>query len=138
MDYNRLLIRRYESFSLFLNQNQSYLGWVYILHNKRAESDILDITEKERRELFHIAKHAKCALLCSFRPDKFNYASLCNVFQALHMHVITRYKGSRTFAGKRFSDPRWGMNYSPYDKSYSLTAEVVQKIKTEIARHLPD
>ena len=127
-----LLVKQYERWTLIVHPNQYYLGRC-ILKLNRHIVDLFDITEDEQDELFSIMKDVKNALSESFRPDFFNYASLGNKVEHLHMHVIPRYKDKRTFDGITFMDGRWGHNYKPYDKSFNVPESTLEKIRKEIA-----
>lgn len=65
-----------------------------------------------------------------FFPDKMNYAALSNVFEKLHVHFIPRYKTERIFEGIKFIDKQWGKNYAPYDRSFSVHPDIMNKIKS--------
>jgi len=130
-----LLVKQYERWTLIVHPNQYYLGRC-ILKLNRHIVDLFDITKDEQEELFSIMKDVKNALSASFRPDLFNYASLGNKTEHLHMHVIPRYKDKRTFDEISFIDERWGNNYKPYNKDFSVASSTLEKIRKEISNHL--
>ncbi len=98
--------------------------------------DLFDITVEERSELFEIMKKLRNALSGLFKPDLFNYASLGNMVEHLHIHVIPRYKEKRTFEGIEFTDNRWGDNYSPYDMGFKIPDSVLDKLRELIKQKL--
>jgi diadenosine tetraphosphate (Ap4A) HIT family hydrolase len=90
---------------------------------------MFDISKQEYFELQTIVVAVRNALGNLFSPDLFNYASLGNVFKRLHIHIIPRYKSSRVFCDKVFTDINWGRNYAPYNKNFSVDAEVYDSLK---------
>jgi diadenosine tetraphosphate (Ap4A) HIT family hydrolase len=130
--YEALKIKEFNHWILYLHECQSYLGRVYLLACRSSDRDLMDIHGEEREEFFHIGNTFKKGLASLFSPDKLNYAALGNVFDALHVHVIPRYKTKRLFEGIEFVDARWGKNYAPYDKEFVVEPRVLQKIKEAI------
>ena len=70
------------------------------------------------------------ALKRVFQYDKINYLMLMMVDAQVHMHVIPRYSGNRTFAGKDWSDAGW-------PKFPDLSANLVGP-DAELARQVRD
>ena len=81
----------------------------------------------EREEFFKIAKDIKDVLQKLFEPDRINCANLQNSSHHLHIHLIPRYKKSRSFDGVEFIDKRWGSNPSPYDKGFKISNSTTTK-----------
>jgi len=67
-----------------------------------------------------------------FQPDLYNWASLANIERHQHVHLIPRYKSTRTFKGVTFEDKRWGMNPAPHDDNFRISPTLFQEIKTAI------
>jgi diadenosine tetraphosphate (Ap4A) HIT family hydrolase len=132
MSFERLKIKEYKHWSLFLNENQSYLGRVCLVAKREDAVDLFDITEAEREELFLAGAEINQALKALFQPDLMNYASLGNSFRHLHVHFIPRYSSERSFQGMKFSDVRWGKNYEPYNRDFKLSDEALNEIKTAL------
>ena len=126
-----ILIKRYRLWSLLIHRNQHYLGRS-ILSLNRHIVDLFDTTKEEREELFSIMKDVREVFKKLFSPDLFNYASLGNNVEHLHLHIIPRYKKKRVFQGFEFFDENWGRNYKPYDVDACPNKEIVDAIKEEI------
>lgn len=134
-DYELLKIKSYKHWDLYLHENQSYLGRVFVLLKDEAE-DFLAIEGEARDEFFQIGAEVKSALKTLFQPDKMNYAALTNTSPVIHVHIIPRYEGERTFAGIVFKDAHWGSNYAPYDRSFVLEGSVLFHIRDVIKKQL--
>jgi diadenosine tetraphosphate (Ap4A) HIT family hydrolase len=137
MDYDRLKIKSYKHWDLYLHDNQCYLGRVFVLL-KETESaeDFLAIEGEVRDEFFFIGQEVKVALNTLFKPDKMNYAALSNTSPAIHVHIVPRYKEAREFAGTVFKDTRWGQNYAPYDRSFVLQESILLEIRDALKGNL--
>lgn len=130
MDYEKLKIKSYKHWDVYLHENQCYLGRVFVqLKDDKGVEDFLDIKGETREEFFLIGEQIKKTLKKLFKPDKMNYAALSNVSSVIHVHIIPRYKEAREFAGVIFKDTRWGQNYAPYDRSFVLDESVLFKIR---------
>jgi diadenosine tetraphosphate (Ap4A) HIT family hydrolase len=137
MDYEKLKIKSYKYWDLYLHENQCYLGRVFVqLKNENGVEDFLDIQGEVREEFFLIGGKVKNALKTLFKPDKMNYAALSNTSPVIHMHIIPRYKDSREFGRVTFKDTRWGQNYAPYDRSFVLDQAILFKIRDTIKEKL--
>lgn len=137
MDYEKLKIKSYKHWDVYLHENQCYLGRVFVqLKDEKGVEDFLDIDGEVRDEFFLIGSKIKQALKVLFKPDKMNYAALSNTSPVIHMHIIPRYKEPRQFNGITFRDARWGQNYAPYDRSFILDEPALFKIRDAIKEHL--
>ncbi len=128
LEYERFFLKEYTHWVLFLHQNQCYLGRIYLLAKRHNALDFFLMTEEEKSELFLLGKVVTKALSNLFQPDIFNVASLGNIFNHLHVHIIPRYKESRYFEGMQFTDNRWGKNYSPYDYNFKTPDHILKNI----------
>jgi diadenosine tetraphosphate (Ap4A) HIT family hydrolase len=43
-----------------------------------------------------------------FRPGQFNFAFLMNLDSQVHLHVVPRYRSSRRWHDRTFTDRHWG------------------------------
>ena len=133
MDYEKLKIKSYKYWDLYLHENQCYLGRVFVqLKDEKEIEDFLDIQGEAREEFFLIGSKVKNALKTLFKPNKINYAALSNTSPVIHMHIVPRYIETREFGGVTFKDARWGQNYAPYDRSFVLDESILFKIKYTI------
>ena len=114
--YEQFVLKKYQHFTLFLHDDQHYLGRAYAWLVREGEMQrFSQLTRGELIELAMIAKEYEKVLEILWHPDHMNYAWLGNFFHEHkghgHMHFIPRYKLSRSYAGITFTDGRWGRNY---------------------------
>jgi diadenosine tetraphosphate (Ap4A) HIT family hydrolase len=137
MDYEKLKIKSFKRWDLYLHENQCYLGRIFVqLKDESGVEDFLDIQEAVRDEFFQIGNQVKKALKTLFKPDKMNYAALSNTSPVIHMHIIPRYKESREFNSVVFKDARWGQNYAPYDRNFVVDESILFKIRDALKGQL--
>ncbi|MDO8515135.1 MAG: HIT family protein [bacterium] len=134
-DFEVLKIKDYKYWSVFLNENQTYLGRCVIWCKRENALDLTDATLDERAELFEILNQMRSALQTAFKADWINYAFLGNGTRHLHCHLVPRYASERTFAGEVFKDERWGKSYRT---NHDLIAPkvVLEQIVLEIKKYL--
>lgn len=137
MDYEKLKIKSFKYWDLYLHENQCYLGRTFVqLKDENGIEDFMDIKGEVREEFFQIGQLVKQALKALFKPDKMNYAALSNTSPVIHVHIIPRYKDAREFNGVTFNDARWGQNYAPYDRSFVIEESTLFKIRDALKGQL--
>lgn len=137
MDYEKLKIKSFKYWDLYLHENQCYLGRTFLqLRDQSGVEDFLDIKEEVGEEFFQIGQNVKQALKTLFKPNKMNYAALSNTSPVIHMHMIPRYKDTQEFDGITFKDTRWGQNYAPYDRSFVIDELTLFKIRDALKGRL--
>lgn len=137
MDYEKLKIKSYKYWDLYLHENQCYLGRTFVqLKDESGIEDFMDIKGEVREEFFQIGQHVKQALKTLFKPDKMNYAALSNTSPVIHVHIIPRYKDTREFNGITFKDTRWEQNYAPYDRSFVVEESTLFEIRDALKGQL--
>jgi diadenosine tetraphosphate (Ap4A) HIT family hydrolase len=134
-DYHKYEIVRFRHWTIYVHQQQTYLGRCYIWSHRIRLIDLMDLTPIEREELFAIGFELRTALTQLFQPDLFNWASLGNVTTQCHVHLIPRYSEERQFDGLTFIDTRFGMNYAPYEPSV-VPESTLQKLRILIRNTL--
>jgi diadenosine tetraphosphate (Ap4A) HIT family hydrolase len=134
--YDKDIIKKFKHWTLYIHENQCYLGRTYLWANREDALDFFDMTKEEQSEYFQIGRSLKKAINKLFQPDLWNYATLANVMPHLHTHIIPRYTNPRTFAGMQFKDERWGMNYAPFNKEFKTPEEVLIKIRDAIKEEI--
>ena len=133
-EFERLKLKGYLHWTLYLNANQSYLGSAYAWLNRPGEMQRLSqLMWFEMDELFeHVLPQYEKALERFSGPDHVNYAWLGNNFEQHgghgHMHLVPRYETERRFVGLAFFDVRWGKNYAPRSE-WQGSEEVLLKIR---------
>jgi len=130
-DFSKYKIKDYKYWSIFLHQNQGYLGRCIIWCNRENALDLTDTTPEEQKELFIVLKELKNAINEAFRPNLLNYAFLGNGTKHLHGHFIPRYAEPKEFEGITFKDKLFGHNYKT-DHSFSTPFDVIDKIRLKI------
>ncbi|MCA9478221.1 MAG: HIT domain-containing protein [Nanoarchaeota archaeon] len=134
--FQKLKIKEYSFWELYLHPQQYYLGRTYIWAKRSDALDLMDMQPQEQEELFDIARQVNKALSELFHPDLMNYAALGNVANHLHLHIIPRYSSSRRYDEIEFVDEQWGKNYAPYETSFQVPPSTLMKIKNAISLKL--
>ena len=136
MEHEQRLIRDFDHWSVYLHENQCYLGGTILWARRKDALDFFDMTEEEKAEYFDVGKKLRITLIGLFRPNMFNYLTLANVTRHLHTHLIPRYESSRIFSGIEFTDKRWGKNPAPYDEKFSINDFQMMKIRDAVKREI--
>ena len=134
-DFSKYKIKDYQYWSIYIYQNQSYLGRCIIWCKRGNALDLTDVTPEEREELFVILRKLKEALNKIFKPDWFNYAFLGNETRHLHCHLVPRYAANREFGGVTFKDERWGRNFQT-DQNFIIPEKLIEEIRVKIKEAL--
>lgn len=135
-EFEHTVVREYEHWTVQLFMNQYYLGRSLIKLNRHIE-DFFELRQEERNELFEkVVPELKNALDDLFSPDMYNYCSLGNDCQHLHLHVIPRYSDPRSFEGQEFRDENWNSHYKPYPKDFEAGEDVFEALKSSLTDRL--
>ncbi len=126
-------IKEYAYWSVYIYQNQGYLGRSVIWCRREDALDLVDATLEEKEELFIILRELREGLKKTFQPDWFNYSFLGNETKHLHCHIVPRYASERSFAGVTFKDKRWGNSYR-IDHDLQIPDDVVERIRVQIKK----
>lgn len=130
--YYHNLLKRYDNWSLFVHDSQTYPGRAYAaLHREGSIDPFLDTTHEEQEELTVVVQELTVCLNGLYRPDLYNYANLRNEWSHCHWHVIPRYETPRHIHGEEFVDENWGHNYAPYP-GREIGAQVFAAIKADM------
>jgi len=124
-------VKDYQYWTVFIHQNQGYLGRCVIWCKRENALDLTDATPEEQKELFVILNELRNAIQKAFQPDWLNYSFLGNETRHLHGHFVPRYAKPKAFEGITFKDELYGHNYKT-DHNFSAPAEVVEKIRLRI------
>lgn len=135
-NFDKFKIKKYKHWTVFLHENQCYLGWLVIWCDRAEAEDLVDATPEEYAELLVIIKEMRPVLKDLFQADWFNYNLLGNGFRHLHCHLIPRYASERIFDGVKFTDERWGHNYKT-NHDFKISEETTRKIIKVITEKLP-
>jgi|SRR3989338_3142249 len=137
MDFERLLIKEFEHWKLYLHQNQAYLGRCYLWAKGENNSSLASLSDNEWLDLRHSLFRTKSALTNLFNPSRFELHQMGNEAPHIHVHFVPRYSKPRNFAGIVFLDERWPeAPYAPYNKDFKIPDMVLERIKNDIAEKL--
>jgi len=110
-DFSKNLVKEYKRWSIYVHENQGYLGRCVVWCKREDAFDLADATPEEQSELFLVLRDLREAAKQVFQPDWFNYSFLGNETRHLHGHFIPRYAKPKTFMGIVFEDKLYGHNY---------------------------
>lgn len=131
-DFSKNLVKDYKYWSIYVHENQGYLGRCVIWCKREDAFDLADATPEEQKELFRVVNDLRKVSKECFNPDWLNYAFLGNETRHLHGHFIPRYATPKTFEGTVFEDKLYGHNYKT-DHGFVTSEELLQKIKNALA-----
>ena len=134
-DFSKYLVKDYRHWSVYVNQNQGYLGRCIVWCKRESALDLTHITKAEQNELHDILKLLVRATTNAFHSDWYNYAFLGNEIRHLHCHFIPRYSSSRTFQGMVFEDKLWGKNYQTA-KNFVTPPEILEMVRLKLIDEL--
>ncbi len=117
---------------LVLNHNQNLLGKCFLATHRHVEA-VRDLTAAEWLELHQHLADTTDALVLAFHPDHFNYAFLQNQDRHVHLHIIPRYAGERTFEDSVFHDPGYPGHYEVKAQPRRLPADQASRLAAMIA-----
>lgn len=124
-----------EYWRLVLNHNQNLLGKCFwVLRRHFEEVALLDLDEW--LDLHQQLTHSHNMLEKAFAPDHFNYAFLQNQDRHVHLHIIPRYRESRTFEGIVFTDPDYPGHYAVPAPAHELSDEQYVKLAAHLRQKL--
>jgi diadenosine tetraphosphate (Ap4A) HIT family hydrolase len=86
-----------------LLMNDARYAWLILVPRVAACTEILDLPEAQRAQLWQEINHVAAALREAAPCDKLNIGALGNIVRQLHVHVIARREGDAAWPG-----PVWG------------------------------
>ena len=130
-DFSKFLIKNYKHWTVYIHQNQGYLGRCVIWCKRSDAFDLTDATNEEQEELFLVSQELKDVTTKVFAPDWFNYSFLGNETRHLHGHFIPRYAKPKTFMKLIFEDKLYGHNYKT-DHSFKTSPKILKAVQEKI------
>ena len=97
------VIEERPSWTLAVNRNQHLLGKTMLVLRRYCTA-VIDIAPDEWALLRGELRRVVPALDGLFRPDQFNFAFLMNLDAQVHLHVVPRYRSSRRWHDRTFTD----------------------------------
>lgn len=128
-------IKEYKYWTIYVFENQSYLGRCVVWCKRENALDLADATEEEQKELFVVLRDLREAAKKAFQPDWFNYSFLGNATRHLHMHFIPRYAKPRTFMGTEFEDKLYGHNFKT-NRDFITSESLLLAVRDKLAEAL--
>jgi diadenosine tetraphosphate (Ap4A) HIT family hydrolase len=139
--YTKWIIKEYKYWTLLLNDDQRYLGRAYVwLVREGGMQRFSEVSDDEYSELRIVMYEYEQVLKELWNPDFMNYAWLANLISEHgghgHLHLTPRYKDTRAFASIKFTDGRWGKNFSPSEEfkpSEEILVQILHAVKEKIS-----
>jgi diadenosine tetraphosphate (Ap4A) HIT family hydrolase len=136
IDFKRLQFYESDFWIWQIHENQSYLGRIILMLKRDLDLSCAFCTDQEWLSLKSNFALYEEFLNSVFRPDRYNYGQLGNIFPQLHFHIVPRYKSNRSWNSIEFQDLKWGRNWSPSPKSpitvedtYNFSSWLKEKFK---------
>ena len=108
-----------------LLMNDSRFPWFVLVPKFPGASEIYDLNDDQRTQLFAESAQFARAIMTCFQGDKCNVAALGNMVPQLHIHHIVRYKHDAAWPG-----PIWGVG-----KAESYSDDSVAKMRAKLSQH---
>ena len=133
--YPATLLREYAHWVLLLRPAQVTAGSL-ILAAKGEATAYGALPPEAFAEQADAIAEIEMTLAAAVGYERINYLMLMMVDPHVHLHVIPRYDGSRSFAGLEISDRGWP---GPPDLKSAITLDEagIAAARDELARHLP-
>lgn len=130
----KYFIKKFNYWNVYLNENQSFLGRVYVALSRHGPESTNELTKDEWDEFKIVLDKLTKAFKSLYTFDLMNYAVLQNKDRHhFHMHLVPRYSSVRTFYGTEFKDESWGKPPFPAPKS-QFDEKLLTKIKEDIKK----
>lgn len=111
--------------SLILFKEQSHEGRCIVAYKDHV-SEIVNISEEERKAFIEDVNRAAKAIHAVFHPDKLNYGAYGDTGCHLHVHLVPKYKDGFEWGGT------FEMNPKKKFLSEQEYASMIERIKTAL------
>ncbi|MBQ3395123.1 MAG: HIT family protein [Synergistaceae bacterium] len=111
--------------SLILFKEQSHMGRCIVAYKDHV-SEIVNISDEERKAFIEDVNRAAKAIHAVFHPDKLNYGAYGDTGCHLHVHLVPKYKDGFEWGGT------FEMNPKKKFLSEQEYAEMIEKIKAAL------
>ncbi len=127
-NFSKNLVKEYKRWSIYVHENQGYLGYCVIWCKRDNALDLANATPEEQSELFLVLRDLREAAKKIFQPNWFNYLFLGNETRHLHCHFVPRYAKPRIFSDIKFEDKFFGHNYKT-DHNFKTPSELLEQVR---------
>ncbi len=101
------IVKKYSFWTLMISREQHTLcTLVLFLHRHTVRFSSINL--QELKEFHQIQKDTEFAVDNLFSPELYNYLQCGNSVNHLHVHIIPRYKETKEFLQKKYSDEHYG------------------------------
>lgn len=121
-----LKIRKLSVSTLYLDRNQTYRGHCQLVYDSAHVVGLENLPAPEFSFFMSDLQRAAVAISQICQPDLMNYASMGNVVQHVHWHLVPRYR----------TDPRWGTPIYTTDPSDMRVTRVPDAECRQLAQEL--
>jgi diadenosine tetraphosphate (Ap4A) HIT family hydrolase len=128
------VVEKSRYWTIATNLNQNLIGRLIVVLN-RDEVAVTAVSLPEWSDLHGEIARTRRALDAVFQPDQYNYAFLMNEAAQVHLHVVPRYAGQRTWSGAQFEDIHYGKLFGGEQRI--LPHGQLARLALEIRRRLP-
>ncbi len=111
--------------SLILFKEQSHMGRCIVAYKDHV-SEIVNISDEERKAFIEDVNRAAKAIHAVFHPDKLNYGAYGDTGCHLHVHLVPKYKDGFEWGGV------FEMNPKKKFLSGQEYADMIEKIKSAL------
>ena len=103
-----------------------------ILSLNRHATKFSEVSEEEMKELTELVRAIEGTIKAAFDHQIMNYLMLMMVDHHVHYHVIPRYEGARTFAGREWVDNGWPALPVIADSQHADDPKLLHHIQEEL------
>ncbi len=132
----KVIIKKFEYWTVYLNPNQYYLGRVYIALNRHGPESTLELDDREWHELKIVLDKVTKTLKTLYNYDLMDYIALQDKYRNhFCLQLIPRYIDARIVHGEEFKDELWGKSPIPSPQK-EFSEKILLKIKDDIKKEL--
>lgn len=126
-----VFIQELDLCAIFLKNDASY-PWVVLIPKREGIREIYELSTEDQLLLIQEVSFVSRVMQVYFKPDKLNVASLGNIVSQLHVHIVARYKGDKTWP-----HAIWQPNQAPLVYSEEKLKKLIDALKQQITKILP-
>jgi diadenosine tetraphosphate (Ap4A) HIT family hydrolase len=111
--------------SKVLLKNNAHYPWLILVPRRNHLTEVTQLSKEDRYQLMDEQHQLSLIMEDIFEPDKMNIASLGNMVEQFHLHIVARFK----------TDPLWpqgvwqaSINEKPYTEPGSLISHLTERL----------